>query len=125
MLGWHISVYRQAADRSLPATPKSAQSERVAVWQTGAGGLGWIDGLVSEGKAIYLGGNGYPYWYTAQAVNLLPQITSGPAEAHAFWAAGGTDILGKDWEGQTKIDAVVVSACSPEEWLYVEVWDES
>lgn len=55
MLGWHISVYRQAIDRSNPATPEADQGDRIAVWQTGIGGRDWLDELVTHGDAINLG----------------------------------------------------------------------
>jgi hypothetical protein len=61
MLGWHISVYRQKVGGL--STPKG---QRLAVWQTGLGGLDWLDELVKAGKAINLGENGgYPCRYTA------------------------------------------------------------
>jgi hypothetical protein len=65
MLGWNLSVYRQADNRTSPATKESATNARLAVWQTGVGGLTWLDELVKEGKAINLGGNGYPDRYIA------------------------------------------------------------
>jgi hypothetical protein len=75
MTGWHISVYRQTDKRASPATPASPRGERLAVWQTGDGGLGWIYGLVKEGKAIDLGGNGYPHRFT---VGLLRRGATPP-----------------------------------------------
>jgi len=67
MLGWHISVFRQADGGLLPGTPKTERADRIAVWQTGTGGLDWLDELATQGMAVNLGGDGYPYWYTAQA----------------------------------------------------------
>jgi hypothetical protein len=60
MLGWHVSVYRQKDGGSSPATFPTPEGTRLAVWQTGIGGLDWLDELVKAGKAIDLGGNGYP-----------------------------------------------------------------
>ena len=60
MLGWHISVFRQADDGSSPAKAGSEEGVRLAVWQTGLEGLQWLDALVEAGHAIDLGGNGYP-----------------------------------------------------------------
>ena len=74
MLGWHISVYRKAEDRLLPGTQDAQCSERVAVWQARINGLAWLDDVVAQGMALHLGGNGYPYWYTAQARHLIPRI---------------------------------------------------
>ena len=125
MLGWHISVYRQTNDGLGPATAESATGARLAVWQTGLGGLDWIEDLVKAGNAIDLGGNGYPVRYTALAKSLIPQISEDPPGARMTWACGKDDILTDKWEGKTVIDRGVIQACSPDEWLLVEAWDES
>jgi hypothetical protein len=66
MLGWHITICRQAAGEETPASFESPTSTELAVWQTGIGGLDWIDDLLEKGLAIFLGGNGYPTEYTAK-----------------------------------------------------------
>jgi hypothetical protein len=125
MLGWHISIYRLADGGASPATAESGRGARVAVWQTGHGGLDWVDELVKAGRAVYLGGNGYPLWYTATAENLIPRIEDGPPEAHQAWVYGEHDILTDKWEGKTVVDHDTSAACRPDEWLLVEAWDES
>ena len=125
MTGWHISVYRQTDKGASPATPESPRGERLAVWQTGDGGLGWIYGLVKEGKAIDLGGDGYPHRFTAAAEHLIPRIVDGPPGARSTWASGATDIITYKWEGKTAVDRAEIADCSPVEWLLVEAWDES
>lgn len=125
MIGWHISVYRQTDKGTSPATPKSPEGKRVAVWQTGLGGLDWFYDLVKEGKAIDLGGNGYPCRFTAAAEHLIPRIVDGPAGARSTWISGASDILTDKWEGTTVVDRAEIADCSPLEWLLVEAWDES
>jgi hypothetical protein len=125
MLGWHISVYRQTDDGSSPATAESAKGTRLAVWQTGLGGLDWVIDLVKAGKAIDLGGNGYPYEYTATAENLLSQIIDEPPGGRLIWETGADDIITEKWEGRTVIDHSAANACRPDEWLLVVAWDES
>ena len=125
MLGWHISVYRQTDGGASPAAPESAHGIRLAVWQTGVGGLKWLDELVTAGKTMDLGGNGYPCRCTATAEHLIPCFVDGPPEAHRIWACGPHDILGDKWEGKTVIDRVAIADCRPDEWLLVEAWDES
>ena len=71
MPGWHIGVYKQANGGRSPATATSSQGRRLAVWQTGLGGLGWLSELVKAGKAVDLGGNGYPCRYTVTAELLM------------------------------------------------------
>ena len=88
-------------------------------------GLAWLDDLVTDGKALHLGGNGYPYWYTAQARYLIPRIIDEPPEAHEVWICGPEDIIGAGWAGRTVINRDAVDMCRPTEWLLVVVWDES
>jgi hypothetical protein len=123
MLGWHISIYRQTDGGASPATKESAEGTRLAVWQTGLGGLDWLDELVKAGRAVYLGGNGYPFRYTATAEHLIPRVVDEPPRAHQVWVHEPDDIFTEKWGGRTVIDHA--AACQPEEWLLVEAWDES
>lgn len=125
MIGWNISVYRQADGGRNPAVFESSQERPIAVWQAGLYGLRWIDQLVQEGKAINLGGNGYPYKYTAKAVHIVEVIREGPPEANAVWTVGAGDLLMPGYLGKTAIDQEALDGCLPEEWLLIEVWDES
>jgi len=125
MLGWNISIYRLADGGATPATANSQEGARLAVWQTGVGGLGWIGDLVTAGKAIDLGGDGYPCRYTAQANDLIPRILGGPPEALEVWNSGADHTLTEKWAGKTVIDDKQVSSCHPDEWLVIEAWDES
>jgi len=125
MIGWHISIYRLRDEGTSPATAKSLEGKRLAVWQTGHGGLDWISDLVKEGKAIDLGGNGYPWRFTATAEHLMPRIVDSPPEANSTWIYEVSDVLTEKWEGKTVIDRAAVAECRPDEWLLVEAWDES
>ena len=86
-LGWLISVYRQQNEGSGPAPFGAPQGTRLAVWQTGLGGLDWINELVKKQKAIDLGGNGYPREYTATAADVVTRLLDGPPEAKAAWTS--------------------------------------
>src|SRR5689334_4244183 len=125
MLGWNIRVYRKLDDRMKPAVLNSPQGPRIAVWQAGMSGLNWIMELEKEGKAMLLGGNGYPALYTAQAEHLIPVIIAGPPQVQSPWISERTDILLDGWEGKTVIDHTAAENCPPNEWLIVEAWDES
>ena len=70
MLGWHIIVYKQTDGGNSPATMQSARGERIAAWITGVSGLNLFDTLVKTGKAIELGGNGYPQRFTRDRCKL-------------------------------------------------------
>lgn len=96
----------------------------MAVWQT-FGLLKWIDEIVEQGKAIHLGGDGYPLRYTAPANHIIPEIINGPPEANPVWTANPGDILSPAYEGKTVIDQAAIAACRPDEWLIIEAWDES
>ena len=124
MLGWMISVYRQP-DGTLPATAESPRGARMAVWQTGWRGLDWLNGLVKAGSAIHLGGDGYPFRYTARAKEILPSILSGPPNANATWRHDPGDVLLDEWLGKTTVDDAALGQCSPDEWLLIVAWDES
>ncbi len=124
-LGWHISVYRQQNDGTAPPTFGAPQGARLAVWQTGLGGLRWLDDLVKQHKAIDLGGNGYPVEYTAQASEIIPHLREEPPGAKAAWSTDAGDILLPWWDGRTSRDREAIDACRPDEWLLMQAWDES
>jgi hypothetical protein len=125
MLGWHISVFKQPDGGGAPARVGSPTGERIAVWQTGLGGLDWIDELVKKGKAIRLGGHGYPCLYTVTAKHLIPTIMDKPPKARDTWVCEPSDILTEQWAGKTVIDRGEAIGCRPDEWLIIEAWDES
>jgi hypothetical protein len=125
MLGWHVSIYRQTDGGASPATFESPEGTRLGVWQTDVDGLDWLLALVKAGKAIDLGGNGYPYRYTAPAEHLFPYFIQNRPRANEYWLLGAGDVVTDKYEGKTVIDSDAASECRPEEWLLVEVWDES
>ncbi len=124
-LGWHISVYRQQTDGSSPASFGAPHGTRLAVWQTGLGGLNWLDDLAEQQKAIDLGGNGYPMEYTAQASDIIPHIRGEPPGANAVWSIDAGDIISEGWWGKTTKDPEAMDACRLDEWLLIQAWDES
>jgi len=125
MLGWHISVFRQADGGSTPARMDAEKGPRLAVWQTGWEGLQWLDELAEAGNAIDLGGNGYPNYYTAQAEHIISRVVAGPPLANRVWGLGEDDVIGPGWEGKTVIDRAVADDCRPGEWLFIIAFDES
>jgi hypothetical protein len=125
MLGWHISVYLQKDGGASPATGESIEGTRLAVWQTGLDGLRWIDELVEAGKAISLGGDGYPLRFTSAAKYIVPRIIEQPPQARSAWVFAAGDILTDKWEGKTAINRAAAERCLPDEWLLITAWDES
>jgi len=72
MLGWAVFVFREKELEKEKSSRAKARS--LASWETGMFGLQWIDRLVKDGKAVDLGGNGYPNRYTTTVDILLPLI---------------------------------------------------
>lgn len=124
-LGWNIAVYRQETDGMRPATLEAAFGSRLAVWQTGLNGLDWLKRLAAEQLAIDLGGNGYPCRYTARARAITPLLQSDPPLANRIWIQDAGDVVLAGWPGKTIQDIAAIEACSPDEWLIIEAWDES
>jgi hypothetical protein len=126
-LGWHVSVYRQITGRDSPSADHDPKGVRLAVWQARVDGLDWLRGLAAANDAVCLSNNGgYPIRCTVRAGAAVPIILSGPPHARTNWIAESTDIIDFDrWPGRTMIDQSAIEECQPDEWLQVEVWDES
>lgn len=133
MLGWFITVHRKTFRRRRPASSTSGCGPRIAAWQGGLDAIDWLEALVPDGSVIDLGGDGYPRRFTARAGAILPTVLGGPPEANERWVAGAhdrfiaepSDALGTGWLGATTVDRDQAATCTPDEWLVVEVWDES
>lgn len=125
MLGWHISVYRKPFGRTTPAAFDTKAGVRLAVWQGDVGALQWLDDLVRTGDALGLGGDGYPFRYTARAEHIVPVILGGPPYAFQTWRRGAGDVIDPKWAGRTVVDRDAIAVCQPKEWLLIEAWDES
>lgn len=127
MLGWHVSVYRQPDGGHAPAMFESPEGARLAVWQTDVDGLDWLIELAKQGKAIDLGGNGYPSRFTARAEHLVSYIMGGSLRANETWLIPEGSVIPDPtaYVGKTQIDRDCAQLCRSDEWLLVEVWDES
>lgn len=121
-----ITLHRQAGDTTRPATPDSPTGALVARWQAGFQARRWLDDLVASGSAIDLGGGGYPSWMTARASAVLPVVRDGPPHARGTSVMGGQDVVDlRQGPGKTVYDHEVAEACHDDEWLLIEIWDES
>ena len=103
----------------------SQYGDSLAVWQTGLRGREWLDDLVQKLHAVDLGGNGYPSRYSAMAMEVIPIVLPKPPFAHDVWYHDPGDILTERWHGKTFMDHEGLANCAPEEWLLIEVWNES
>ncbi len=126
MGGWNITVYRQPDGGASPAPADLIKGKPLAAWTAHIAGLRWLEELVKEGKAINLGGNFYPSHYTATAEEIIPRIVELPPEARTDWRRDLAEAAFGDWSYEKAgIDRSSISACSPGEWLLLEVWDRS
>ena len=125
MLGWYISVYRLPKAGYKPAEKLPKQASCIARWEADVEGTRWLDNLVQKGRALVLSEFGYPDRYTARATDILPILRSGPPfeqlkrPLEEFLTTPPTS----DWRGG--FDAAAADACQPNEWLVIEVWDQS
>ena len=122
MLGWSINVWRQIDP---PDTPARTRRGFVAGWEAGLGGLDWLDALVAGGRAVALGGNGYPLSYELAAAELAAAIGGGPPRHEGPLVIGEDYVRPGGWVGEFELDRPALAACPPGEVLRVEAWDQS
>lgn len=91
----------------------------------GLGGLDWLEELVRQGKAVDVGGNGYPCRYKVAAKDVLVKIAAGPPPNDGPFVIGDDYVAPGGWTGNVRIDRAKVSECSPDEGLIIEAWDQS
>lgn len=121
MLGWSISIYRET---DCKLNPSKRGALRLASWTAGLGGLDWLDRLVELGQAT-VDGNGYPFQYSAKARIMLPCFTSGPPIPRGPVVIGDDYILPAGYLSGINLQQARIEACSPDEILIAEAWDQS
>lgn len=124
MLGWHINVFRTDALTHL-VYDASTDETRIASWSTGMKGLDWLNKLAKENRIVNLGGNGYPYRYSAKASVILPIISNGILTPNDPIVIGDDYVLHSNEMFSLKLDALKISRCDPDNHLLIEAWDQS
>ena len=103
----------------------------LAEWETGVGGIRWLEKLVEEGKATKLRGDGYPNRYTSTADIVLPLITGDaikPAD-DGIWVFGMDE--GEEyaqppgWMGKVNLRPESIRTCPTNAALTIDAWDQS
>lgn len=129
MLGWCIVI--KAAD--IPDAEQSTGNKYpiLAKWDTGADGLSWMNKLVKEGWAVAVWQGGYPNRYKAKATDVLPLLASGgiTPPTDGLWVFGVDEgeeyATPPGWMGKLSLDQDAIAACSPDQVLTIDAWDQS
>lgn len=129
MLGYWIVVSTQTPEErdAIIDRKKSVLAE----WETGVGGIRWLEKLVEEGKATKLRGDDYPNRYTSTADIVLPLITGDaikPAD-DGIWVFGMDE--GEEyaqppgWMGKVNLRPESIRTCPTDAALTIDAWDQS
>jgi hypothetical protein len=124
MIGWSVGIYKQEAGGDTPARfTYGRHGIRLAAWETGdVGAPDLFEDLAKEGKAINLGGDGYPYQFTAKVVDLKPLICEKPP-CGGEWTFKSEDTRFPAWLSVMNREAF--EKCDSDEWLLIEIFDLS
>lgn len=116
MLGWRIVITTQRPE---------GEKSPLASWSGGLGAIDWLDSLVKAGRAVSLGGDGYPFRYTATAAVVASALTAGPPPHDGPIVIGDDYVSAGGWTSGVKVDSEALAKLPKDESLLVEAWDLS
>ena len=127
MLGWQIYINRSPNRPLGSASEDSLLDESLlASWLTGINGCKWIETLVEEGKANFLGSyGGYPRSYSAKAEYVIPLALSLKAKTDGATVIGEDYVYIGGFNSDVELFLDRIKACPMNEVLSIEAWDQS
>lgn len=131
MLGYWIFITTLPPEKWDAENRIDRKSSVLAEWETGIGGIDWLEKLVKEGKASMLLNGGYPNRYTSSASIVLPLIAGNAIKPvdYGFWIFGNDE--GEEyaqppgWMGKVNLRPEKIRACPSDAILTIEAWDLS
>ena len=124
MLGWEIYIHRSDSGHTLEAT-EFTQESVVAKWRAGIGGYDWIKALLKENKAKALGGNGYPFLFSAKFDVLKPVILNSATSHNGPMVIGDDYVLPSNYLERPTINKANLLKCQSDDDMCIQVWDMS
>ncbi|HJR10113.1 MAG TPA: hypothetical protein VJ823_01725 [Rhodanobacteraceae bacterium] len=124
MLGWFVEIHRQTDGGAKPAAGKSALGTKLFLFHESWDGLDWVDKIAQGGKAIDLMDGGYPTRYTAKAGDVFDHLDIDHPEK-TNWTYDEADFPRGPRGSKAYMNRDGVVACSRDEWLIIDAWDES
>ena len=121
MLGFFVEVHQQKDGGEKPATMDSPLGTKLSLWASGMNGVDWLMDLAKAGKAIDLGGGGYPWRFTITVKELLVFLLNRETQ----WTHDDKDFSRGPWGSKTFANSAGLDECKGDEWLIVDCWDES
>lgn len=120
MVGWWITIFQLTPEEiEAAADPRSRRPFVLATWESGLGGIEWLEQLVKGGQAHQLLDEGYPCRFVAAARDVLPLLASGEPPFH------GAQRMSGDWLRGVQLFPDRIAACSPGQVLTIDAWDRS
>lgn len=125
MLGWEIFIHTEFTESTDQNDWRWPKDESVlATWRASLGGVDWLNKLVEDGKASYLGGNGYPLRYLARVKDVLPLIKAGPPAHRGSLVIGEDYVTPSGWVSQVTIQLEKFVQVNPDNMIVIDAWDE-
>mgnify|MGYP001034104112 CR=1 FL=1 len=116
MLGWEFVVLRRK---------EGSEDEVVCRWETGLGGMNWVEEGAKAARVLDLGGDGYPNRIVASAGVLLGTLTKGLPKPDGPLVIGDDYVREFGWTSRITWCNQAALFGDPAELFLIEAWDLS